>query len=469
MLCVLVAVPAHGQTVTASLENVTRVESWSFFDPRPTTSLTRPGNPDYTFPATRVRFGVDVDTGRVALAGAFNYVRTENLPPDAIGPLALGSGGFYYAAAQATYSYQLYLSDLSLTAFFANRTRSLRVGRMQFGSGVEVGAGNERINAVKRLRLDGRLIGVFEWSMFQRRFDGVRVDAWGRGWQAAGVAMMPTQGAYEESANLTMTRLQVAGGALALGPERALPNSELQAFAYLYRDRRAVTTRPDNTGQPAASADVTVASIGGSHVGAFSTPAGDVDTLVWGVGQFGRWYGQGHRAWSMAVEAGHRWKAVRWTPWLRAGALVASGDDDPEDERHGTFFPMLPSGRSYALSTVYATMNLRDVFAQALVESGTRWRARVDLHRLDLGSRADRWYHGSGATAREGVFFGFSGRPSGDATSLGTILEGTLDVRLMKYWSMNGYIGRMWGGDVVRTLFRGDRLTFWYIENAIGF
>jgi hypothetical protein len=39
----------------------------------------------------------------------------------------------------------------------------------------------------------------------------------------------------------------------------------------------------------------------------------------------------------------------------------------------------------------------------------------------------------------------------------------------MKYWSMNAYLGRMWGGDVVRASFIGDRLTFWYIENVIGF
>jgi hypothetical protein len=305
--------------------------------------------------------------------------------------------------------------------------------------------------------------------MYQRRFDGIQVSVDRPGWQATGAALMPTQGGYEESANLTLTRLQAGGGAVALRPGVALPGSEIQFFTYAYRDRRAVQVRPDNTGLTAAAADVTIAAVGGSQVGGFGTPAGDLDTLAWVAFEVGDWYGQAHRAYSVAVEAGHRWTAAPLDPWLRAGATRASGDRDPADATHGTFFPMLPSARTYALSAVYTGMNLTDLFVQVLLEQDPRWRGRVDLHRVGLADAADRWYHGSGATAREGLFFGFSGRPSGGASSLGTILEGTVDVTLMKYWSMNAYLGRMWGGDVVRASFIGDRLTFWYIENVIGF
>lgn len=464
LLIALAAPPVAAQTVTPRLDNVTRVESWSFFTPPP-----GGGTPKYTFPATRVRFGVGVEAERVALAGAFSYVRAENLPPGAIGPLALGSGGFYYASAAATYSYQLYLSELTFTLHSPDRRWSLGVGRMQYASGVEAPAADERIDRLKRLRLDGRLIGGFDWSMYQRRFDGVRASLDRPGWQATGAWMMPTQGGYEESANLTITRLQLGGGAITLKPGAAGPGGEAQFFTYLYRDRRDIEVRPDNTGLPASSADVTIAALGGSHVGAFHTAAGDVDTLVWVAGEVGDWYGQAHSAYAVAAEAGHRWIAAPLRPWLRGGVSRASGDRNPGDDRHGTFFPMLPSARTYALSAVYTGMNLMDVFAQVLLEGDARWRGRVDLHQVSLADAADRWYHGSGATARRGLFFGFSGRPSGGGSTLGTILEGTLDVTLMKYWSMNGYIGRMWGGDVVRASFDGDRLSFWYIENVIGF
>ena len=61
---------------------------------------------------------------------------------------------------------------------------------------------------------------------------------------------------------------------------------------------------------------------------------------------------------SVALEVGHRWTGRRRRPWLRAGYLWSSGDADPGDGRHGTFFPMLPSSRKYALSSIYAQMNL---------------------------------------------------------------------------------------------------------------
>ena len=89
------------------------------------------------------------------------------------------------------------------------------------------------------------------------------------------------------------------------------------------------------------------------------------------------------------------------------------------------------------------------------------------MHRLDLADTADRWYQGSGATAREGQFFGYSSRPSGGARGLGTLFEGSANLRLSRFWSVNGYAGRMWGGPVVGSQFAGDRLFFWYVENVL--
>ena len=83
--------------------------------------------------------------------------------------------------------------------------------------------------------------------------------------------------------------------------------------------------------------------------------------MVWAAGELGDWYGQPHRAGSVAAEMGHRWTQAPMRPWLRAGYLYASGDGDADDDRHGTFFQMLPSSRKYALSSVYAQMNLRDL------------------------------------------------------------------------------------------------------------
>jgi hypothetical protein len=224
----------------------------------------------------------------------------------------------------------------------------------------------------------------------------------------------------------------------------------------------------DNTFGPDRRVNITLATVGGSHARVAATAAGAVDLVAWGAAQTGDWYGTPHRAASLALEAGHRWTRVPARPWLRAGVWWASGDGDGGDRRHGTFFQMLPSSRQYALSAAYAHMNVRDLFVQAMIEP-RRLRARIDVHRLSLASGGDLWYQGSGATASKDRYLGFSGRDAGGARALGTVVEGTLEVPIRKYWSVTAYAGTMSAGAVVRRMFTDQRLTMWSLENVIRF
>lgn len=450
--------------VTGTISNLTRVESWSFFDPYPAVEPGQlAGNPDYTFIADRVELGVHVAGSRFDLSGAFNYVRLENLPTAAIGPGGLGIGAFYFAATGLSYSYQLYLSELTLAVKARDGGRALVMGRMPFASGAEAANADAALETLKRERLHARLVGTFEWSYYQRRFDGARADVDRPRWHLTAAAFMPTQGGSEESANLTMPRVQVASASYTRkGP------GELQLFGTLYRDRREMAAVVDNTLAPDRPVAVTIAAFGGSHARITATAGGQLDTVVWGAVETGDWYGQSHRAASVTAEIGHRWTGAAGRPWLRAGYWWSSGDGDSTDDRHGTFFPMLPSTRKYALSSTYAHMNLTDAFVQAWVEP-RGLKARIEVHAVGLASGQDLWYQGSGATASDGRYFGFSGRAAGGRSRLGTVLEGAVDVPLTAYWSVNAYGGTMGGGDVVTHAFRGTRLMFWYLENVIRF
>jgi hypothetical protein len=297
----------------------------------------------------------------------------------------------------------------------------------------------------------------------------VRVDVDRPGWRLTGAALMPTQGGYEESASPTITKVQLYSAAATFKPHVLIPWSELQFFSHTYRDRRDVETRPDNSPFAVTEANITVSAFGASQVGIFPTDFGEVDSVVWLVGQAGDWYGDTHRAWSLAAEIGHRWTAMTWQPWVRVGLLYASGDKDPTDTRHGTFFQMMPTSRRYSLSNTYAQMNMKELFGQLYLYPTSRLTLRADVHRVSLADANDRWYAGSGATARRGVFFGYSIRPSNAATSLGTVVEGSADVKINRYWSMNAYLGHIAGGDVVKGLFTGNRLSFFYFENVLGF
>jgi hypothetical protein len=455
--------------VTGTVSNVTRVESWSYFQPKGDPLALPPpgsdplGSPDYTFLGDRAELAVRVTGTRWDLNGAFNYVRLENLPTRAIGPGALGSGAFYFAATGVRYSYQLYLGELTATLKARNGT-SFTAGRMLFGSGAELVSTHTSLEELKRERLHSRLLGNFEHSLYQRRFDGVRVDIDRPRWHAAAAALVPTQGGFEESTNLSMPDVQVATASLT----RKAPSSESQVFGMAYRDRRGEMAVVDNTFSLDRPVDVTITTTGASYARVSATRAGELDAVVWGAAQLGDWYGRSHRAASLAIEGGHRWTRAPLRPRLRAGYLWASGDRNGGDDRHGTFFQVLPSSQKYALSAAYSQMNLRDAFVQLAVEP-RGLRARIEVHALHLASGADLWYHGSGATSSDGRFFGFAGRAARGETALGTVLEGTIDVPIRRHWSLSGYAGTMSAGAAVRQWFTDKRFVFWSLDNVIRF
>ena len=70
---------------------------------------------------------------------------------------------------------------------------------------------------------------------------------------------------------------------------------------------------------------------------------------------------------------------------------------------------------------------------------------------------------------RAGAYFGYAGRASGGETDLGRVVEGAVDVRVNDHWSMNGFLGGMHAGRVVRTLFAGRWLRFAYVESVLQF
>jgi hypothetical protein len=136
------------------------------------------------------------------VSGAFSYVRLENLPTRAIGPGGLGSGAFYFAATGVRYSYQLYFGELTARIKSTDKSTSLTLGRMPFASGSETTSSNASLELLKTERLHSRLLGNFEWSFYQRRFDGLRVDVDRPRWHLTAAALVPTQGGLEESTNL---------------------------------------------------------------------------------------------------------------------------------------------------------------------------------------------------------------------------------------------------------------------------
>ena len=99
-------------------------------------------------------------------------------------------------------------------------------------------------------------------------------------------------------------------------------------------------------------------SVGGHLLANHQTSAGPLDALGWFVTQFGKWGRIDHTGWATIAEAGWQPKALtKLRPWLRAGLAMSSGDDDPLDDTHKSFFQILPTPRPYARFPFYDMVN----------------------------------------------------------------------------------------------------------------
>jgi hypothetical protein len=183
---------------------------------------------------------------------------------------------------------------------------------------------------------------------------------------------------------------------------------------------------------------------------------------VWAVGQAGDWGALDHAAWAYAVELGYQLPSVLAQPWLRIGYDASSGDGDPSDGHHETFFQVLPTARVYAQLPFFNLMNSRDLFAQLLLRPHARLTIRIDYHWLSLSERDDLWYAGGGATNDK--IFGFSGSPSGGHRDLAHLVDASATVALHDRLSLGLYYGHAFGRSVVRTTFDDATADYGFVE-----
>src|SRR5262249_32751691 len=163
-------------------------------------------------------------------------------------------------------------------------------------------------------------------------------------------------------------------------------------------------------------------------------------------------------AWAWDFEGGWQPATAPWRPWLRIGYGRTSGDDNPSDGDHGTFFQILPTGRLYSYSTYYNLSNNEDGFAEILLRPMLGLLSRTAFHDIRLNASQDLWYQGSGATeADRDVGFGYSGRPASGHHGLLDVVETSLNYDWSPSVGIGVYYAHLFGGDVVRSIFQGDQ------------
>lgn len=423
-----------------------RVENYGWFE--------TPGYDDkYTFGASvlRMSLGQQRDKFDWLLEGEFPVI--VNLPEHAVAPAPqgqLGLGGSYFAAnGHQDASVVFKQGFVRVKNLFGDNPSSLRVGRFEFIDGLETTPGDATLAALKRDHLAHRLIGHFGFTHVGRSFDALQYVRNTKHSNFTFVGGRVTEGVFQLR-SLKELDVDLWYGAYTKPISNKTVNSEFRLLALHYHDGRGAL-KTDNRSLRLRRADadnIRVTTLGGNYIAAVKTTRGIVDLLAWGVGQFGDWGNQDHRAGAIAFEAGFQPSGMlaSYKTWFRGGYARSSGDGDAADGRHNTFFQVLPTPRIYARFPFFNMMNTEDVYGQLKLKPHTRLSLRADVHHLRLSNGNDLWYSGGGAF-QEGTF-GYTGRPSGGRRSLGTLFDVSVDVTVTPTTTFTVYAAGVRGGGV---------------------
>ncbi|HZQ43024.1 MAG TPA: alginate export family protein [Acidobacteriaceae bacterium] len=380
------------------------------------------------------------------------------LPTDAVSPVTaqgqFGLGATYYASNGNNEFPAAASFKTGFLRYHFNESSTLRLGRFEFLDGQETTPRNSTLAWLQTNRIAQRLIGNFGFSNGQRSFDGLDASTGGGKWNLTAMAGRATQGVFNMNAN---PELNVDLQYLAYTRGLARQHLLVRGFALGYHDGRTGVVKTDNRPLAIRQADHTnirIGSYGADAIAAIPAGRNAVDLLFWGALQNGRWGALDQHSGGFAAEAGFRLDHVRSTPWLRAGVLRTTGDNNPNDGVHNTFFQVLPTPRTYARYPFFNMMNSKEEFLQLIDKPAKKLDIRTDLHFLQFTAPADLWYQGGGAFDHK--VFGYTGRPANNHSSFSSLYDVSADYVLNSQLSLGLYYARAFGKSVVTSIYPVD-------------
>ncbi len=454
-------------SVFASLR--TRGEFWDWFE-------GTSGDSSYAYAATVAKLGLKWQQDLFDLHLEAQNTALMGLPDDASAPAPQGSFGLgpvYLSHNRRQHDASVFLKQAHLTLKqLGIPGLRLRGGRHSIAEGAEVLSKDPTIDWIKRMRVSQRLLGPFGWSHTGRAYDGFTASYTKGAYNFTVHGSHPTQAGFDLAGNKTIDDIDILYAGFNLTRPEFAQTTDARLFYIYYADGRNL--RPtDNRPATIRNADrrhLAINTGGGHLIHVVPTGAGPIDLMGWSVVQGGDWGRQDHHGWAFAVEAGWQPGGLPWTPWFRIGYNRSSGDDDPNDSDHDTFFQMLPTARVYSFSTFYNLMNNEDIFFQLILRplKGLTWR--TDFHYIRVSEQNDLWYQGAGATLEDRqTGFGFVGRPAFGKRDLFQIIETSLSYNLNKHINVNVFFTHVFGDSIVDQIYPDDSANFGYIETTLKF
>ncbi len=450
-------------TVTGSLRS--RVYAWDWFEPAS-------GNNNYAYSGNLLRLGFSQNLDNWGWNAEFAVPFLLGLPLNATGSGpqqgALGLGSNYFAANHADqnaamiFPKQLYVRFDGLAG---DQRQKLWIGRFEFVDGGEMTPANATLAALKRDRVNQRLIGTFGWSDVGRSFDGLHYAYSAPNDNFTFVGATPTRGVFQVD-GWGWNHVGFGYGSYTHESNRGRHASDTRLFVIEYDDWRHIV-KVDNRPLAARAADlqnIRIDTYGAHTLHAFTTGSGTFDMLLWGAAQTGRWGFQKQRAAAADAEAGFQPEVLpALKPWLRGGYSWGSGDGNPNDNTHGTFFQILPTPRPYALFPFYNMMNNEDAFGMLSLRPHSKVTISNEFHSLRLSNPNDLWYGGGGVF--QPWTFGYTGRSTSGRQSLANVYDTSTEYRMNAHFTLTGYFGYAQGLAAMEQIYpKGKDGKFGYLE-----
>lgn len=438
-----------------------RIYYWDWFTGNPGTSNAYP----YSGNLFRLSFSQSLES--IDWQAEFSVPFLLGLPRNAVAPGAqgqLGLGAAYYVANQQSQYSAMIFAKQAFFRFKHNR-QSLRLGRFEFLDGMEVVPQDGTLAQLKRERVAARLIGNFGFTDVQRSLDGAQY-LYNQGPNTfTFVGAKPTRGVFQTD-GWGEVNVGVGYAAFTRQWNRGAYQSETRALGIYYDDWRPVV-KTDNRPLAARQQDldnIRVFTFGGHHLGALRSSAGTLDVLAWGVGQTGAWGRLTQRSYALDFEAGFQPAILPVVkPWIRGAYTFGSGDNNPNDHTHSTFFQVLPTPRLFALFPFYNMENNRDIMGSVTLRPGKIVSISNQFDSISLASTSDLWYAGGGAF--QPWTFGFQGRTTGGARSLANLYSASFTVRASRNVTTSLYTGYAQGLAAIKTIYpRGHNGALGYAE-----
>ncbi len=410
------------------------------------------GDNPYNFILARIRNKFDIAFGNLNFRLASQGVKALFLPRDA----RFGSGKTYYEQNdKKNFPGDLHLVELNVGGKIWKLDFSL--GRIGIKDGADITyEKNEKFNSLKMWRVSERLIGELDWTNAGRKFDGGTLG-YDLGFSKISIfGARALGGGVDFDDGYKWLDVYITGGSFTIKKD-TLGGIELGAYNILYYDTRKFDGK---------NKDIAIQTSGLRAVSIQELGPGELDFVLWGAYQFGKFIGLNQNAFALIGEVGYQFSEIMLKPWLRIGIAYASGDANPQDQTHKTFFNLLPANHKwYGYMDKIAFSNLRNIYIQNIFTIDI-FEFVIDFHIFSLNSSSDSWYTGSGAFNNKTL--GYSTTVTATRVSdigspdLGNEIDLTLVVRYSsKFWFDIGY-SRFFGGKIIKQEFPKKSNADWF-------